>query len=85
MFLFPKNYQIWHYRRQLIEYLNNPSLELELIERILVEDPKNYHAWQYRQWIIKQYKYKLIYQNVKKNFFFRSEIGETIQIFVISF
>ncbi|GBP95295.1 hypothetical protein EVAR_101147_1 [Eumeta japonica] len=51
----PKNYQVWHHRRVLVEWLKDPSLELELTGNALLEDPKNYHAWQHRQWVIKTF------------------------------
>lgn len=51
----PKNYQVWHHRRVIVESMNDASNELELTERILRLDAKNYHAWQHRQWAIKAY------------------------------
>lgn len=51
----PKNYQVWHHRRVIVEWLNDPSLELEFTAKILDMDAKNYHAWQHRQWAIKTY------------------------------
>ena len=49
----PKNYQIWHHRRVIVELLNdytsNAALhELEFTSNVLHEDNKNYHAWSYR-------------------------------------
>lgn len=35
-----------------MEWLKDPSQELEFIADILNQDAKNYHAWQYRQWVI---------------------------------
>lgn len=52
----PKNYQVWHHRRVIVEWLNDPSFELELTEAILDIDAKNYHAWQHRQWAMLTYK-----------------------------
>ena len=52
-----KNYQVWHHRRVIVEWLNDPSKELELTEEILDIDAKNYHAWQHRQWAIQTYKW----------------------------
>lgn len=52
----PKNYQVWHHRRILIEWLKDPSKELALTESVLSMDAKNYHAWQHRQWVIQTYK-----------------------------
>ncbi len=51
----PKNYQVWQHRRNIVEYLNDPSQELTFTAEILKRDSKNYHAWQYRQWVIKKY------------------------------
>ncbi|KAJ0183296.1 hypothetical protein K1T71_001272 [Dendrolimus kikuchii] len=50
-----KNYQVWHHRRVLVEWLQDPSLELGLTGDALLQDPKNYHAWQHRQWAIKTF------------------------------
>ncbi|XP_013203672.1 protein farnesyltransferase/geranylgeranyltransferase type-1 subunit alpha-like [Microtus ochrogaster] len=47
----PPNYQVWHHRRVLVEWLKDPSQELEFIVDILNQDAKNY-AWQHRQWVI---------------------------------
>lgn len=52
----PKNYQVWHHRRVLVEWLEDPSQELFLTEAVLAQDAKNYHAWQHRQWAIKTFK-----------------------------
>ena len=41
-----------HHRRVLVEWLKDPSQELEFIADILNQDAKNYHAWQHRQWVI---------------------------------
>lgn len=43
---------IRHHRRVLVEWLQDPSRELEFIADILNQDAKNYHAWQHRQWVI---------------------------------
>ncbi|CAG9787757.1 unnamed protein product [Diatraea saccharalis] len=51
----PKNYQVWHHRRVLVEWLQDPSQELELTGDALLQDPKNYHAWQHRQWAMKTF------------------------------
>ncbi|CAG9562703.1 unnamed protein product [Danaus chrysippus] len=51
----PKNYQVWHHRRVLVEWLQDPSQELDLTGDTLISDPKNYHAWQHRQWAIKTF------------------------------
>lgn len=36
----------------MVEWLNDPSEELQFTCEILVQDAKNYHAWQHRQWVI---------------------------------
>lgn len=41
-----------HHRRMVVEWLSDPSEELEFIADILSQDAKNYHAWQHRQWVI---------------------------------
>ncbi|GLG97603.1 Protein farnesyltransferase/ geranylgeranyltransferase type-1 subunit alpha [Gryllus bimaculatus] len=51
-----KNYQVWHHRRVIVEWLQDPSHELELTEAILSRDDKNYHAWEHRQWVIRTFK-----------------------------
>lgn len=48
----PKNYQVWHHRRVIVELMNDPGQELELTAKVLALDAKNYHAWQHRQWAI---------------------------------
>ncbi|ENN75359.1 protein farnesyltransferase/geranylgeranyltransferase type-1 subunit alpha [Dendroctonus ponderosae] len=50
-----KNYQVWHHRRILVEWLQDPSKEKYLTEKALAKDAKNYHAWQHRQWTIKTF------------------------------
>uniref|UniRef100_A0A2K5REN6 Hook microtubule tethering protein 3 n=1 Tax=Cebus imitator TaxID=2715852 RepID=A0A2K5REN6_CEBIM len=50
------NYTVWHHRRVLVEWLRDPSQELEFIADILNQDAKNYHAWQHRQWVIQEFK-----------------------------
>ena len=51
----PKNYQVWHHRRVIVEWLQDASKEIALTEEILNMDAKNYHAWQHRQWAIKTF------------------------------
>ncbi|KAK9693010.1 Protein prenyltransferase alpha subunit repeat [Popillia japonica] len=51
-----KNYQVWHHRKVLVEWLNDGSEELEFTKSILETDDKNYHAWQHRQWAMKTFK-----------------------------
>ncbi|KAB0374863.1 hypothetical protein FD755_013355 [Muntiacus reevesi] len=43
-------------QRVLVEWLRDPSQELEFIADILTQDAKNYHAWQHRQWVIQEFK-----------------------------
>ncbi|XP_017782236.1 PREDICTED: protein farnesyltransferase/geranylgeranyltransferase type-1 subunit alpha [Nicrophorus vespilloides] len=50
-----KNYQVWHHRRVIVEWLQDSSKELKFTQGILVFDAKNYHAWQHRQWAIKTF------------------------------
>ncbi|OAF69385.1 CAAX farnesyltransferase subunit alpha [Intoshia linei] len=51
-----KNYQVWQYRTQLVEYADKKNIdidkEFEFLDDILNQDSKNYHAWQYRQWVL---------------------------------
>lgn len=49
--------QVWHHRRVLVEWLQDPTQEMELTGDALMQDPKNYHAWQHRQWAIKTFGY----------------------------
>ncbi|XP_028140465.1 protein farnesyltransferase/geranylgeranyltransferase type-1 subunit alpha [Diabrotica virgifera virgifera] len=51
-----KNYQVWHHRKILVEWLQDPAKEKQFTEAVLVKDAKNYHAWQHRQWVIKTFK-----------------------------
>ena len=49
----PKNYQIWHHRRVVVELLGDLTSaaaehELEFTSNVLHEDNKNYHAWSFR-------------------------------------
>jgi len=71
-----KNYQVWHHRRILVEWLQDPSKEKYLTEKALAKDAKNYHAWQHRQWVIKtfnlfdgelEYVDQLLQDDVKNN------------------
>uniref|UniRef100_A0A8C4R9X4 Protein farnesyltransferase/geranylgeranyltransferase type-1 subunit alpha n=1 Tax=Eptatretus burgeri TaxID=7764 RepID=A0A8C4R9X4_EPTBU len=51
----PKNYQVWHHRKLLVEWLKDPSEELAFCAEILKQDAKNYHAWQHRQWVLQEF------------------------------
>jgi protein farnesyltransferase/geranylgeranyltransferase type-1 subunit alpha len=44
----PKNYQLWHHRRAIVEFSKDPSRELEFCGRVFEVDAKNYHAWSHR-------------------------------------
>lgn len=52
----PKNYQVWHHRRVIAEWLQVGDSELVVTEAVLKLDAKNYHAWQHRQWALKTFK-----------------------------
>eukprot|EP00127_Corallochytrium_limacisporum_P005175 Clim_evm15s200 gene=Clim_evmTU15s200 len=52
----PKNYQIWHHRRVIIEWTKDASLEKAFCRRALNADAKNYHAWQHRQWAVSTFE-----------------------------
>ncbi|KAL7668916.1 hypothetical protein ACOME3_009598 [Neoechinorhynchus agilis] len=48
----PKNYQVWHHRRRLFEWLHYIPLDEEKFLNVAFDaEPKNYHAWQYRHWL----------------------------------
>lgn len=61
-----KNYQIWHHRQLLIDYIyptvsDNPAKlqaladsELEFMTQMFDEDCKNYHVWSYRQYLVRK-------------------------------
>jgi len=51
----PKNYQLWHHRRAVIEVLNVPLDDLKVTAEILARDSKNYHVWAHRQWLLKRF------------------------------
>ncbi|CAD5221754.1 unnamed protein product [Bursaphelenchus okinawaensis] len=73
----PKNYQIWHHRRVLVEWSNDPSKELPFTDYVLIGDNKNYHAWQHRQWVVErfnlfdqrevEYSLKLLEEDMRNN------------------
>lgn len=44
----PKNYQIWHHRRVIAEWLNNGVREMKFSRDVIDVDNKNYHAWAHR-------------------------------------
>ncbi|KAL5022414.1 hypothetical protein ScPMuIL_001569 [Solemya velum] len=51
----PKNYQVWHHRRVIVDWMQDASQELHFTASILCDDAKNYHAWQHRQWVIREF------------------------------
>ena len=50
-----KNYQIWHHRKLLIEKLNDPSHEKDVLNNVFSSEPKNFHAWSHRIWMIRRF------------------------------
>uniref|UniRef100_A0A1B6C230 Protein farnesyltransferase/geranylgeranyltransferase type-1 subunit alpha n=1 Tax=Clastoptera arizonana TaxID=38151 RepID=A0A1B6C230_9HEMI len=71
-----KNYQVWHHRRVVVEWLNDPEDELNITAEVLEIDAKNYHAWQHRQWVVHtfglfenelDYVTKLLNEDVRNN------------------
>lgn len=52
----PKNYQVWHHRRVVVEALADGHNELRFTLIILGDDAKNYHAWEHRQWALRTFK-----------------------------
>lgn len=51
----PKNYQVWHHLKTIVEWLKDGSHDKQLTASVLSVDNKNYHAWQHRQWVIKEF------------------------------
>nr|CAD7432297.1 unnamed protein product [Timema monikensis] len=51
----PKNYQVWHHRGVIVNWLQEPSQELQVTRMSLNQDAKNYHAWQHRQWVLHKF------------------------------
>lgn len=47
MFVEPSSFDR-HHRKVIVEWLEDPSQELEFTSCILRDDAKNYHAWQHR-------------------------------------
>ncbi|CCI45421.1 unnamed protein product [Albugo candida] len=52
----PKNYQVWHHRREICSNLGDGSLETKFCSNALKYDSKNYHAWAHRQWAVKKFQ-----------------------------
>jgi len=44
-----------HHRRVTVEWLQDPTQELDFTAKIFQGDAKNYHAWQHRQWVIREF------------------------------
>ncbi len=44
----PKNYQIWHHRRAVVELFKDSTREKSFCEKVFEVDAKNYHAWAHR-------------------------------------
>nr|CAD7405450.1 unnamed protein product [Timema cristinae] len=49
-FIFPR-----HHRGVIVNWLQEPSQELQVTRMSLNQDAKNYHAWQHRQWVLHKY------------------------------
>ena len=49
---YPKNFQIWHHRKELLKALGHPHNEKEVTAQALAEDAKNYHVWSHRRWLV---------------------------------
>jgi protein farnesyltransferase/geranylgeranyltransferase type-1 subunit alpha len=52
----PKNYQVWHYRKELISSSEYLESELAFVESILAIDERNVHAWGHRMWITEKFE-----------------------------
>lgn len=52
----PKNYQIWHHRREVCALLQDGSAEKAFSAKAIAGDSKNYHAWAHRQWAIRTFQ-----------------------------
>lgn len=51
----PKNYQLWHHRKALLEHINKPCDEFVVTAMVLQLDEKNYHVWGHRQWLLRKF------------------------------
>jgi protein farnesyltransferase/geranylgeranyltransferase type-1 subunit alpha len=62
-----KNYQIWNYRRRIVELIIDHKLggdknsytlnnEYEIVNIMLEKDAKNYHVWSYKRWIVEYFQ-----------------------------
>lgn len=57
----PKNYQVWHHRRFIVETIGESAVndELHFCSEVIRDENKNYHAWQHRQWVVRTFKVPL--------------------------
>ncbi|CAG2059398.1 unnamed protein product, partial [Timema podura] len=44
-----------HHRGVIVNWLQEPSQELQVTRMSLNQDAKNYHAWQHRQWVLRKF------------------------------
>eukprot|EP01065_Artemidia_motanka_P039194 TRINITY_DN48069_c0_g1_i1.p1 TRINITY_DN48069_c0_g1~~TRINITY_DN48069_c0_g1_i1.p1 ORF type:complete len:384 (+),score=113.36 TRINITY_DN48069_c0_g1_i1:23-1174(+) len=58
----PKNYQIWHHRRELLDKFvagggdkGLARAEKAVIDGVLAEDPKSIHVWGHRRWLCSRF------------------------------
>lgn len=57
-FAMEKNFQIWHHRRCIVEFLSDDTKlddEMDFLSEIFESDRKNYHAWSYRMWLVERF------------------------------
>jgi len=74
--IYEKNYQIWHHRQLIVDYLSlasrtNPNgislyNERAVTQSMFDKDSKNYHVWTYRQWLVG--RFGLFDDNVEETF-----------------
>eukprot|EP01061_Rhynchopus_euleeides_P022868 TRINITY_DN37344_c0_g1_i1.p1 TRINITY_DN37344_c0_g1~~TRINITY_DN37344_c0_g1_i1.p1 ORF type:complete len:328 (+),score=86.41 TRINITY_DN37344_c0_g1_i1:168-1151(+) len=53
--MFPKNFQIWHHRGELLRAMGSIANEKEVTRKALSEDAKNYHVWSHRRSVIEHF------------------------------
>jgi hypothetical protein len=46
---------MWHYRKDLLQFCQNPSKELNFVEKVLDLDDRNVHAWGFRLWVVEKF------------------------------
>lgn len=51
----PKNYQVWHHRRWVLDNVALPSDDLAISSQVFSEDPKNCPAWSHRRWMVERF------------------------------